>query len=219
MIKIADSKVTTPLCEIMGRNRSDKGHIIYGLSWHNYTMYYFNLFKDIQDKNLRVFELGLGTNNIDVPSNMGPNARPGGSIYGWREFFKNSKIYGADVDKRILFERENIKTFYCDQTNPDVIKNMWNLPDLQEPLDIIIEDGLHQFHVNVCFFENSVHKIAHNGYFIIEDIKGEDVPLFQNKIKQWEVTYPHLTFNIVEIGYERNGHDNRLIVVKHNGNK
>jgi hypothetical protein len=84
-------------------------------------------------------------------------------------------------------------------------------------MDIIIEDGLHQFDANVCFFENSVHRLAPNGYFIIEDIKGEDVPLFENKLKEWEVKYPYLTFNIVEIGYERNGYDNRLILIKHKG--
>lgn len=49
----------------MCRNRSDKG------SSHNYTTLYYSIFKDICKKKLRIFELGLGTNNITIPSNMG----------------------------------------------------------------------------------------------------------------------------------------------------
>ena len=40
------------LCEIMKRCGSDKG-----LGWHNYTIYYDNLFKYIKYNNLNIFEL------------------------------------------------------------------------------------------------------------------------------------------------------------------
>ena len=96
---------------------------------------------------------------MNVPSNMGPNGRPGASLYGWSEFFFNSDIFGADIDTEILFNTDKIKTFYCDQTNPHIIKYMWNEPKLQENFDVIIEDGLHTFNANVCFFENSIHKL------------------------------------------------------------
>ena len=50
----------------MGRNKSDKGNKNIISSWHNYTTFYYSIFKDMCDKNLRVFELGLGTNNINI---------------------------------------------------------------------------------------------------------------------------------------------------------
>ena len=192
----------TPLCLVMEKYGSDKGGS--KLTNHNYTTYYYNLFKDMQDAPLRIFELGIGTNNEDVPSNMGKDGKVGASLYGWAEFFRKSSIFGADVDKRILFSTDRIQTYYCDQTNPDIIKAMWNDPKLLESFDVIIEDGLHTFLANVCFFENSIHKLKPNGYYIIEDIVTYEIPLFEEKIKAWETDYPHLSFKLVTIPHERN---------------
>jgi SAM-dependent methyltransferase len=165
-----DERESTNLCEIMGRNKSDKGNKDIINSWHNYTTFYYSIFKDIREKQLRVFELGLGTNNVNIPSNMGKSGRPGASLYGWSEYFPNSHIFGADIDNNILFNTNKINTFFCDQTNPEIIRKMWNEPFLNENFDIIIDDGLHTFNANVCFFENSIHKLKSKGYFIIEDI-------------------------------------------------
>lgn len=208
-----DTKKSTPLCEIMGRNKSDKGSINIDSSWHNYTTFYYSIFKDLHTKKLRVFELGLGTNNVNLPSNMGPDGRPGASHYGWSEFFVNSHIFGADIDTDILFNTDKIKTFYCDQTNPEVIKKMWDEPVLQDNFDIIIEDGLHTFNANVCFFENSIHKLNPNGYFIIEDIKNDDEYLFESKIKEWGSQYTDCVFTLLKIPSSVNQIDNNLLVV------
>jgi hypothetical protein len=85
-----DVNKSTPLCEIMGKYGSDKGN-------YNITLYY-SIFNEIKDNKLRIFELGLGTNNINMPSNMGINGKPCSSIYGWREYFPNSLIFGGDID-------------------------------------------------------------------------------------------------------------------------
>ena len=203
----------TPLCEIMGRNKSDKGSINIKTSHHNYTTFYYKIFRDISDKELRIFELGLGTNDINMKSNMGADGRPGASLYGWAEFFKNSQIFGADIDKKILFNTERIHTFYCDQTNPVVINNMWNEQLLQDKFDIMIDDGLHEFSANVCFFENSIHKLKSDGYYIIEDILNTEKDLFFNVIKRWEIKYPNCLFKMLSIPSYVNPHDNNLIVV------
>lgn len=208
-----DEKQYTPLCEIMGRNKSDKGHINITKSSHNYTTFYYSIFKELREKKLRIFELGLGTNNTNIPSNMGANGRPGASLYGWAEFFHNSEIFGADIDTGILFNNDKIKTFYCDQTNPHIIKYMWNEPNLQENFDIIVEDGLHTYNANVCFFENSIHKLKPNGYYIIEDISKNDEYLFNKKIKEWEVQYKDCSFTLLNIPSSINNCDNTLLVV------
>ncbi len=208
-----NEKVATPLCEIMGRNRSDKGSIDIQSSWHNYTTFYYSIFKNLKNEKLRIFELGLGTNNTNVPSNMGRDGRPGASLYGWREFFVNSEIFGADIDSNILFNSDRIKTYYCDQTNPRVIQNMWNNPDLEENFDIIIEDGLHEYNANVCFFENSVHKLKSNGFYIIEDISLGYINAFNNKIKEWENKYLDCQFNLIQIPSQKNNCDNVLLVI------
>lgn len=205
--------ISTPLCEIMGRNKSDKGHLNITESWHNYTTFYYHIFKDIKEKTMRIFELGIGTNNTDIESNMGANGRPGASLYGWKEFFVNSHIYSADIDKRILFNEERITTFYCDQTKPDIISQLWNEPVLKGGFDIIIEDGLHTFQANVCFFENSIHKLNPGGYYIIEDIFTRDIPIFNNKIQEWKNRYNDLIFEFICLPSKTNIHDNNLLVI------
>lgn len=215
---IFNEKYATELCEIMGRNRSDKGHINIDSCWHNYTPFYYSIFKDIKNDSLNIFELGLGTNNINLPSNMGINGRPGASLYGWNEFFINSKIYGADIDKDILFNTNNIKTFFCDQTNKDIILNMWENTELSQEFDIIMDDGLHNFSANVCFFENSIHKLKKNGYYIIEDIGNDNINLFNNKITEWKLKYPYLSFTLLIIPSKTNNFDNNLLVIHYSNN-
>ena len=204
--------LTTPLCSIMGKNKSDKGNINQELTNHNYSILYYNLFKKLKNKNIRLFELGLGTNNVNLPSNMGASGRPGASHYGWAEFFPNADIFGADIDKDILFKTDRIKTFYCDQTNSNIIKNMWKEKELQENFDIIIEDGLHEFHANVTFFENSIHKLKKNGYYIMEDLINPHYN-FPKQIKKWQEKYPDLLFELVYLPKEKNQGDNNVLII------
>ncbi len=90
---------------------------------------------------------------------------------------------------------------------------MWDEPDLQDNFDIIVEDGLHTFNANVCFFENSIHKLKQNGYFIIEDIVNNEEYLFENKIKEWEKQYKDCSFTLLKIPSSCNLWDNNLLVV------
>jgi len=203
----------TILCEIMGRHNSDKGNKNITNSWHNYTTLYYHFFKNIIQNNLRVFELGLGTNNPNFKSNMGANGTPGASLYGWAEFFPNAQIFGADIDRGILFNKDRIKTFYCDQTNPDIIKEMWAEPLLKDDFDIIIEDGLHEFDANVCFFENSIHKLKKGGVYIAEDITKHDFPKFESKLLEWEDKYTDCLFKLIPLQSSKNTWDNTLLVV------
>lgn len=147
---------------------------------------------------------------------MGVNGRPGASLHGWSEFFPNALIFGADIDTNILFQTHRIRTYYCDQTNPAIITEMWmNNPDLRdEPFDIIIEDGLHTFEANKCFFENSIHKLARGGTYILEDILAHEIPLFQTQVEQWKQTYPHLTFQFERLPSLTNQIDNNLLIIQ-----
>ena len=208
-----NEKQPTPLCEIMGRHKSDKGHVNIRNSWHNYTTFYYSIFKDMRTHPLRIFELGLGTNNVSISSNMGPEGTPGASLRGWKEFFANSQIFGADIDRDILFEEDRINTFYCDQTDPDSIADMWNMPELRDDFDIIVEDGLHTPDAAACFFENSIHKLKSGGYYIIEDINSDFIDIFTAKVDGWKQKYP-ASFQIIRIPSTQIVSDNNLLVVK-----
>ena len=113
----------TTMCRVMTRHGSDKGQ-----GKHNYTTIYSALFGNLRDRPLLIFELGLGTNNPLLPSSMGIHGRPGASLRGWRELFTYALVYGADIDRDILFEEDRIQTFYCDQLDSAAIRELWSQP-------------------------------------------------------------------------------------------
>jgi hypothetical protein len=198
----------------MGRHGSDKGSMA-GTAWHNYTPFYHSIWESRQTDALRVFEMGLGTNNTDLPSNMGADGKPGASLRGWAEYFPNSKVFGADIDRDILFQEERIDTYYCDQTSATDIAALWSQGPLAAPFDIIIDDGLHTFSANNTFFENSIYKLAIGGVYVIEDVRAEDIPIFSAKIGEWEQKY-NIHASIVPLASAINQYDNTLVVIRRN---
>ena len=198
----------TSLCNIMTKYGSDKG------SYHNYTTIYYEYFNNISNNNLNIFEIGLGTNYTDVASSMGPNGKPGASLYGWKEFFPNSNIYGADIDKRILFNDDRIKTYFCDQTNIQSINNLWNNDDLLNlEFDVILDDGLHEFNANLTFFENSFFKLKKGGKYIIEDLFPETVKEFENIKEQLIIKHNILSFEVLNLVRNHYPIDNNLLII------
>ena len=201
----------TELCDIMAEEGSDKSDILH--KHHNYTKEYYSLFNLKKDDIRYVFELGLGTNYTDMPSSMGPNGIPGASLRGWKRFFKNATIYGADIDKRVLFNEDRIKTFFVDQTNKNSIKELWENPDLQHKFDIIIDDGLHEINANLIFLENSIDKLNNNGIYIIEDIIVHNIPEYINKLTALQKKY-NFNFTIKNLEHATNQQDNCFILIQ-----
>lgn len=191
----------------MSKHGSDKGRA------HNYTTVYSALFGGLWNRPLVLVELGLGSNNLDVPSNMGVFGAPGASLRAWRELFPNARVFGADVDHRILFEENRIKTFYCDQLNPSSIHNLWLQPELQNGADIIIEDGLHTFEANVSFLENSLSYLRPEGIYIVEDILDSDVERWYERLEtMYSRKYANYEFAVVVLPFGKRDSNNMLVV-------
>ena len=131
-----------------------------------------------------VFECGLGTNNPDFQSNMTVDGMPGASLRVWRDYFKNAQIYGADIDKDILFQEDRIKTYYVDQLNTPSIETMWKKIGIHN-FDIIIDDGLHTTDANINLFINSFNKLKKNGIYIIEDVHLLELNNIMEKLKKF----------------------------------
>lgn len=202
----------TELCDLMDKHGSDKSSKPNWVQYqgHNYTRFYHQIFQHLRVEKFNLFELGLGSNNPEIPSNMGVNGHPGASLRGWKEYFINAEIFGADIDKNILFQEDRIKTFFCDQTDSYSIKEMWS--KIPENFDLIIDDGLHQLNANLNFFENSIHKLNYGGYYIIEDVISEELPMWKQNIEKFKNIYKNLEFEIVSVEWTHN--DNNLIVIK-----
>ena len=165
----------TPLCEIMNRHGSDKGS-----GHHNYTKLYHQLFQSKRNLPINILEIGIGSINPHVPSNMecGRNYVPGSSIRGWREYFPNANIYCCDIDTdtfRYVQEIPNVHAFFLDMTNQESIHNVVsenNTSPLRNlKFDIIVDDGLHHFPTNANLMKSLVSKLKdRDSFYIIEDI-------------------------------------------------
>lgn len=163
---------TCALSDIMSKYGSDKGwgltntflkNNIYSPNavCHNYTCFYTELFKNLRNEKIAIFEMGVG-----VPSCMASWA---GSLLGWQEYFPNSEIFSADIDKDYLYNKDKIRSFYVDQENENSINNLW-LQLSNKTFDLIIDDGPHTFSSNYLFFTLSFNKLKNGGIYIIEDV-------------------------------------------------
>jgi len=197
----------TELCAILNRSGSDKAGGLPGK--HNYGTLYHYLFAPIRESATAIFELGLGTNNRSFQSNMGGHAIPCGSLRAWREYFPNAEIYGADIDKSILVQEDRIKTYYCDQLDPASIKSMW--AHIPEELDVIIDDGLHEYMANRTLLTNSMDKLKPGGLYIVEDIPTRVVKEYVKLAGNLKDLYTQA--EVVVLPNANNQHDNNLLVV------
>jgi hypothetical protein len=151
--------------ESFKRNKSDKA----GPN-HRYDLIYQPIFEELGfEQDLNILEIGLGTNNPAFVSSMGRKARPGSSLYAYKELFSNAKIYGADVDKEILFEEDRIKTSFVDQLDFSTFQTMHNNFNKPE-YDILIEDGLHSITASLNTLIFGLQTVKNSGYIVLEDL-------------------------------------------------
>jgi hypothetical protein len=194
----------TDLCHLMSSFGSDKGNAL-----HNYTVVYDWLFSRFRSEDLAVFELGIGTNKLGAPSSMGPDGKPGASLRGWHAYFPSARIFGADVDRDILFEEDRIRTFWTDQKDPNAIRALWDkLGDVA--FDIMIDDGLHEASANMCFFIGSFGKLKPGGIYVIEDVTPQDAELMGSFACCVAPACKSVVYE--ELDHPRNKVDNRLVM-------
>lgn len=144
---------------------------------HNYHHVYGHILRN-PEAATALLEIGLGTNNVDVVSHMGQAGRPGASLRAFRDFLPNAQIYGADIDKRILFEEERIKTFFVDQTDPSSFAAL-GTSVADRLFDLIIDDGLHSPSANITTMLFALNRLKLGGWFVVEDIALRSVPVWE----------------------------------------
>lgn len=199
------------LCDLYG---SDKGEIKptghpYAWPSHTYSDYYSILFSHCRNNIKKVFECGLGTNNPELLSSMGKNGKPGASLRVWRDYFPNAIIYGADIDRDVLFEENRIRTFYMDQLNPQSIQEYWKLLG-EDNFDFMLDDGLHTFDAGSTLFINSIEKLSKFGTYVIEDVLLDDLFRYKDFFKNT----PYIVNYVVLTRPSLPTRDNNLIVIR-----
>ena len=168
---------------------SDKVH---PYSWlpHSYTDIYEVLFRDIRYDVKNVFECGIGSIDETIEDNMSKSGVPGASLRMWRDYFPSAEIYGADIDKKCLFEEERIHTCWIDQTLPEAVNDCFSR--INKEFDVIIDDGLHKAEAAICLFDNSINYLKEDGIYVIEDLSTQDIYKLQQHFsdkRQYSVKY------------------------------
>jgi SAM-dependent methyltransferase len=168
----AGKNETDELAQLFRRHGSDKS------SPHNYHLLYGPLLTQRRNELLRILEIGLGSNNTDVVSNMGRSGVPGASLRAFRDFLPNAHLYGADVDRRILFTEDRIKTYYVDQTRAASFNDLADAIG-NEAFDLVIDDGLHSPNANIATLIFALRMLRPSGIFVVEDIAPKSIPIWQ----------------------------------------
>jgi hypothetical protein len=205
--KIYSKKIrNNRLSNLFDKYGSDKGNISINNNTHFYSSFYYELFKK-KNKIKLVFECGIGTTNETIHSNMSKDGNPGASLKAYRDYFQNSIIYGADIDKNILFNSNRIKTYYVDQLNKNSIKRMWKKIN-KNKFDLIIDDGMHDLEAVYTFFMNSFLKLKKNGLYIIEDVHISYLKELAIKLKNFNI-------EIISSSKKNNIDDYLFLIRKH----
>ena len=138
---------------------------------HDYWKLYESFFAPSQDGVGTILEIGLGTNNPSIPSNMGGHFTPGGSLRAWQAYFANFEILGADIDREILFSDRRIKTFWLDQTKRKTFRELHEYLK-SKALDFVIIDGLHQPYADLNTLVELLPYLKKQGHIFVEDIES-----------------------------------------------
>jgi len=156
-----DEELAQKLFELFKKNGSDK-----------YLHEYHYLYSFIISKNniKKMLEIGLGTQNKEILSNMGNFGVPGGCLKSFSEILpEDSEIIGLDIDREILFNHKNIRTFEFDQLNSNHISRF--IEKNFESFDLVIDDGLHSNVSIVNTIQMSIKILRNNGLLVIEDLQ------------------------------------------------
>lgn len=160
--------ISNALASLFAEHGSDKS------TTHNYHLVYGSMLA-LFNSPPKILEIGLGTNDPEIASNMGISGRPGASLRAFKAFSPQSIVDGADIDDSIKVE--GCRVFTIDQTQPktfDVIKRHGEVA-----YDIIIDDGLHSPDANLYTLEFALEAISDNGIIVIEDISSSAVDIWK----------------------------------------
>jgi hypothetical protein len=173
LVKSSNSSVSKRASESPNSKRLEQVLIDFGSDkavMHDYWRSYERWMKCLENEEGALLEVGIGTNNPSIPSNMGGNFVSGGSLRAWSHYFPKFRIYGADIDTEILFEQGNIATCWVDQTKPGSFENIYKSFSKPE-LDFLIIDGLHQPYADILSLRKLLPLLKVKGHVFIEDVE------------------------------------------------
>lgn len=133
-------------------NFTDKGPTGPYYIKHNYTEIYGDLLRYYKNRKNKILEIGI---------------RQGGSLKMWKEYFKESDIYGVDI---------NLNWIETDLNDCNVLKgDAYNINTINKlfkniKFDVILDDGSHRLEDQIKCLNMYSELLTDDGILIIEDI-------------------------------------------------
>jgi len=160
---------------------------------HNYIPGYSKLFDKVRSDVKTILEIGIGSlENGQMGGVSGPLAnlgyKTGNSLRCWRDYFHNANIYGIDIFD-IKINETRIITHQADQSNNDDLLRV--VTSIDRPIDIIIDDGSHNYQHQISSFMFLEKYLSKNGIYVIEDIQPpyidgfKDLSIFPNDFRKY----------------------------------
>jgi hypothetical protein len=187
-----DSSEKNRLINLLTSNGSDKALLGYA---HIYQVILSKLISQGKNNNLSVVEIGIGSKNPALESNMGAFGVPGASLRAFRDFLPNALITGGDIDRDTLFEEERIVSKYVDQLDQNSLKQFLFG---EVSYDLLIDDGLHELDSNLNTLTEAISTGKIGSWIVIEDIDPKNsniwlavAELIKNNHYCWLINAPH----------------------------
>ena len=134
----------------------------------------------------KVVEIGIGSNNPRIASNMGVFGTPGASLRALRDFLPSVQIVGGDVDRTILFEEPGITTHFVDQLDTSSLRSFFSSVG---SFDLFVEDGLHELDANLNALHVALGFVEAGAWIVIEDINPALEQIWLAVAKCLEIDY------------------------------
>ncbi len=173
----------TLLCKLAYKYGSDKCPQI----GHQYTQFYYELFKNKRQKVKKVLEIGVGW---------------GASLFMWRDFFPKATIYGADINKEYLFQTKRIKTYFCDQSKKSHLLNL--IKKVGRDIDLFVDDGSHSPNDQVFTCLTLMPALNKKVIYVIEDVADKKIA---ENLRMYNCEFKRRSKMLC--------HDDRLLLVRH----
>ena len=154
--------------------------ILYGtdkFGYHDYTPNYFRLLRHMQDKPIKLLEIGVG--------GYADADRGGQSLEVWRDFFPNGEVTGIDIQEKTMDLGPRVKILRGSQVDPDFLKE---LVAQRGPFDVIVDDGSHRNEHVVESYKLLFPSLAPGGVYVAEDVQTSFFPRFGGSL---ELTAPN----------------------------
>ena len=121
---------------------------------HGYSKFYQDIFYPIKNEKLNIIEIGSFYGNASAALFF---------------YFKNSKIYGADINPDMFrYKSDRVKSFYVNSSSLSSIRN--ELINKNIKFDIIIEDASHMLKDQIISLFYLFPVLNKGGYFIVEEL-------------------------------------------------